>query len=349
MQCQINICLHKEKIMEIESVVVHKIEKEEGDTGADNVHLIISEAYLDNANEQILNIVNTLNASFSDRIVQRAIFSDLDFGFQRTIADFNNINLLAVSQILCASLHQRMLASTLSSAKGGYLIFTLYNHMNYNYLGVFFVRKTTGSNLEFQDPDSSWDLELVRYLDVKHFAMGVRINITTLLANEDSRYLQLVKGNTNISDYFIDWIGVTNPTSESIDAQKLFEIINDIDLNHNQDRDEVKRQIFNYAKEQTNRLINIRNLSDYVFGDPERILNYCESQQIEISHEFKLKGKALNKFYKISARTDGIWLQANYDKFNGDDIEVLDEDGAILIRSQELVDIINEQRQGGCD
>ena len=68
--------------MEISSVVVHKIEKEEGDTGADNVHLIISEAYLDSTNEQIFNIVTTLNASFSDRIVQRAILSDLDFGFK---------------------------------------------------------------------------------------------------------------------------------------------------------------------------------------------------------------------------------------------------------------------------
>tara|TARA_R110000751_G_scaffold24467_5_gene67333 strand:- start:2218 stop:3231 length:1014 start_codon:yes stop_codon:yes gene_type:complete len=336
--------------VEISSVVVHKIEKEEGDTGADNVHLIISEAYLDSTNEQIFNIVTTLNASFSDRIVQRAILSDLDFGFKRTVADFNNIDLLSVSQTLCTRLHQQMLGSTLSSAKGGYLVFALYNHMNYDYLGVFFVRKATGSNLEFQDPDNSWDLELVRYLDIKHFAMGARINITTLLADEGSRYLQLVKGNTNISDYFTDWIGVTNPTSESIDAQQLFEIINNIDLNYDQDRDEVKRQVYNYAREQTNRLINIRNLSDYIFGDSEKILNHCEAQQIEISHEFKLKGNALNKFYKITARANGILLQASYDKFNEADIQVLDDE-TIIITSQELVRIINEQknRSDDCD
>lgn len=333
--------------MEIESVVVHQIDKEEGTNDAESAILITSESYLDIENEQIIKIVETLNNAFSKRTINRAILSDLELGFKSTIDNFEDFDLLAVSQLLCTNLHQQIF--NLSSAKGGYLVFTLYRALNYNYLGVFFVRKTTGSNIEFQDPNNSWEIELVRYLDVKHFAMGVRVNISNLLNNPDSRYLQLVKGNTEISDYFTNWIGVSNPTSENIDAENLFEIINHIDLDDDVDRDEIKRQIYNYARTQTNRLINVRNLSEYIFQDPDKIIDYCNEQNIELSHEFKLKGKHLKKFYKITAQADGIFIQASYDKFNDHDIQVLDSEGSILIRSQELVNIINEQRQGSTD
>lgn len=333
--------------MEILSVVVHQIDKEEGNNDAETTNLITSESYLDIENDQIIKIVKTLNDAFSKRTINRGTLSDVELGFRSTIDDFENINLLNVSTLLCTNLYQQIF--NLSSAKGGYLVFTLYQAFNNNYLGVFFVRKTTGSNLEFQDPDNSWEVELVRYLDVKHFAMGVRINIDNLLNVPDSRHLQLVKGNTEISDYFTNWIGVSNPTSENIDAENLFEVINHIDLDDDIDRDEVKRQVYNYAKTQTNRLINVRHLSDFLFDDPNKIIDYCNEQNIELSHEFKLKGKHLNKFYRITAQANGILIQANYDMFNGDDIEIIDGDGTILIRSQELVDRINEQKQRGAN
>ncbi|WP_321155553.1 nucleoid-associated protein [Psychrobacter sp. LV10R520-6] len=302
---------------------------------------------INSENEQIIEIVETLNSAFSNRTINRAVLSEIELGFKSTIDDFENIDLLTVSQLLCTNLYQQIF--NLSSAKGGYLVFTLYRVASHNYLGVFFVRKTTGSNIEFQNPNNSWDLELVRYLDVKHFAMGVRINISNLLNNPDSRYLQLVKGNTNVSDYFTNWIGISNPVSENIDAGNLFEIINNIELDEGVDRDEVKRQVYNYAKNQSNRLVNIRSLSEYVFEDPNKIIDYCDSQNIEISHEFKLKGKFLNKFYKITAQADGIWIQANYDKFNEEDIRILDDNETILIKSQDLVRIINEQKHRSTD
>ncbi|SNT69075.1 Nucleoid-associated protein YejK [Psychrobacter sp. LV10R520-6] len=308
---------------------------------------MVTTSLINSENEQIIEIVETLNSAFSNRTINRAVLSEIELGFKSTIDDFENIDLLTVSQLLCTNLYQQIF--NLSSAKGGYLVFTLYRVASHNYLGVFFVRKTTGSNIEFQNPNNSWDLELVRYLDVKHFAMGVRINISNLLNNPDSRYLQLVKGNTNVSDYFTNWIGISNPVSENIDAGNLFEIINNIELDEGVDRDEVKRQVYNYAKNQSNRLVNIRSLSEYVFEDPNKIIDYCDSQNIEISHEFKLKGKFLNKFYKITAQADGIWIQANYDKFNEEDIRILDDNETILIKSQDLVRIINEQKHRSTD
>lgn len=332
--------------MNISGVVVHKIEKEEGTNDDQSTILIESESYLDVSNEQIIKIVETLNNAFTKRTINRATLSDAASGFKLTINDFENINLLDISQLLCRNLRQQIF--NLSSAKGGYLVFTLYQSGNCTYLGVFFVRKTTGSNIEFQNPDNSWEVELVQYLDVKHFAMGVRINIDNLLNNQDSRYLQLVKGNTEVSDYFTNWIGVSTPISENVDAENLFLIINNIELEENIDRDEVKRQVYNYAKSQTNSLINIRSLSSYIFEDSEKIINYCDTQGIEISHEFKVKGKHLNKFYRITAHADGILLQASYDKFNEADIRVLDDE-TIIIKSQELVRIINEQKHRSDD
>jgi len=327
--------------MILSSVVVHQIDKNEDKTGEDNVHLILSDKVLDNRNSQIVNIIERLNQSFIDKSIRRAILSDSETGFKANIEDFSKISLLDISQKLTKNLYQQIF--NITKAKGGYLVFSLYEFRNHNYLGAFFVRKTEGSNIEFQDKEKIWEIELVKYLDVNHFAMGVRINLSKLEEQPNSRYLQLVKGSTDISKYFENWIGITDTLSEDIDGKNFYDVINMIPLSSESERDELKRKIYIYAKEQTEKIINIRHLSDYLFSDETYLVDYCENNDVEISHEFRLKGKNLSKFYKVSATSNGITLQAPYDKFNGNDIDIID-DSTIIIHSESLVELIKQQK-----
>lgn len=328
--------------MNILNVVIHQINKEDGQTGHD-VRLIESLEPLDCNNELVSEIINHLNESFSKRNIIRAVFDDTSpNGFVNSINDFQNIDLMAISRTLVNNLYQQIM--NIAPAKGGYIIFALYDSMGQNYLGVFLVRKTLGSNIEFNEDTQNWGLEMVRYLDVKNFAMGLRINLTTYLANQGSRYLQLVRGNTDIARYFEDWVGISSRTSESIDGNSFFEVINQIEIpaHINLTRDEIKQRIYNYARDSNDNNINIRELSNHIFGSEEYIIDYCERMDIDLSHEFKLRGNQLRRFFKISVTVDGITLQASYDKFNPNEIEVLDD--CVIIRSPALVHEIRESQ-----
>ena len=139
-------------------------------------------------------IISSLDESFSRKTIRRAKFSN--DGFKSGIADFNNINLVDESAALAKSLKEGI--QNIPAAKGGYLVFCEYVTTR-NFLSVFLVRNTTGSLLKPADGES-WDIESIMYLDVDHFAMGVRINLDVLNSESEDRYIHLVKGNTDISE-----------------------------------------------------------------------------------------------------------------------------------------------------
>ena len=106
-------------------------------------------------------------------------------------------------------------------------------------------------------------------------------------------------------------------------------------------RDDLKKKIYNYARGLQNQLFNIREFSRYCFSDEDYISNYCESNNIDLNGEFRLKGKNLKKFYSISVAHNGIELKAPFERFHSNSIEI--ENGKIIIYSEELARQIQEE------
>ena len=217
--------------MNIRTVVIHEIKKRETETGAD---IFLTNEALDSNDPQIVDIISSLDASFSRKTLRRAKFSD--DGFKTVISDFNNIDLVDSSRKLVEKLKDGI--QNIPAAKGGYLVFCQYTR-TVRYLSVFLVRNTQGSRLR-EMGNQKWDITSIMYLDVEHFAMGVRINLDLL--DSDDRYLQLVKGNTDISGYFEKWVGVEDQKQETKDGEALYQITNTIEIpNDIESRDELKR------------------------------------------------------------------------------------------------------------
>ena len=316
--------------MKIRTVVIHEIKKRETETSA---NIFLTNEALDSANPQIVEIISSLDASFSKKTLRRAKFSDN--GFKSVISDFNNIDLVESSRELVIKLKDGI--QNIPAAKGGYLVFCQYKK-NVRYLAVFLVRNTQGSRLQEMD-NQKWDISSIRYLDVEHFAMGVRIKLDFL--NSEDRYLQLVKGNTDISDYFENWVGITNRKQETKDGEALYQIANFINLpNDIQNRIELKKTIFDYAKNKPQNTVNLRDLSRYLYDDDGKITSYCEKNNIDIDSEFKLRGKQLNKFFKVSISAGEIKLEAPRSKFSSAGIYVAKDGETVVIRSKELADEI---------
>jgi len=312
--------------MQINSVVIHEIIKESNTTQAE---AYLSNELLDIDNENIVKIINSLEGSFAKRNLKRAKF--LTTGFKREINDFSNFSILDISRTLTEKLKSNI--QGISPAKGGYFIFTEFE-INHKFLAVFLVRNTDGNKL-IQSGGGGWDVNSTQYLDIDHFAMGVKINLSLLNNDSDQRYISLVKGKQEISDYFETWIGIDDIKQENIDANALYDISNQIELPANMTRDTFKKRIFEYAKSHPSHTINLRELSGFLYdGDEDRIPTYCQDNDIDIDGEFKLKGNNLKKFYKISVSVNEIDLSAPRSFFNPDTIVISND--TVIIHSPDL-------------
>ena len=312
--------------MTINSIVIHEVIKEANTTDAE---VYLSEELLDITNPHITKIVATLEDSFRKKTLKRAKFSPE--GFQEEVADFTNYDLIEISKALTTKLKNNI--QGISPSKGGYLIFTEFEN-NHNFLGVFLVRNTDGTKLTQQG--NSWDLNSTQYLNVEHFAMGAQINLTVLASLSEDRYIALVRGNTDISSYFEHWIGIDDSKQENKDAEALYEISNLIDLPTDVSRDELKKKIHEFARSRPSKTINLRELSQFLYEDENKIPEYCADNNIDIDGEFKLTGKNLSKFYKVSVKADNIELSAPRSSFNPDMIEINGD--RVIINSSALVE-----------
>jgi hypothetical protein len=93
--------------------------------------------------------------------------------------------------------------------------------------------------------------------------------------------------------------------------------------------------IFDYTRGKTDRIVNLNELSKYIYHDEDKISQYCEENSIDIDGEFKINNSNLKRFYRISAKFDGIELTAPRSSFREDMIDFID--GKVVINSPELV------------
>lgn len=320
--------------MTLNSIVIHRINKEADATN--NATTYLSNSTLDVENENIINIVSKLEESFSRKTSKRAKFSK--DGFKEDFDDFTSINLLNFSSTLTTKL--KNMINGISKAKGGYLVFAKYTTTQ-DFLAIFLVRNTKGSMLT--PNEGSWDLNTTQYLDVENFAMGAKINLSILNdTTSEDRYISLVRGNTDVSGYFESWIGLDDAKQENKDAEALYQIANNIELPEGMtQRDELKKKIFDYTKSHRDRIINLRELSQYIYGNENTFYDYAERNNIDIDGEFKLSGKNLSKFYKVSVKADNIELTAPRTSFNPNMIQVID--GQVVISSAALAQSIEQE------
>ena len=168
--------------MQLNSIIIHEIIKEVNTTNTATMYL--SNYVLDINNKNVLRIVTSLEESFSRKTIKRAKFSE--DGFKEDFQDFSNIDIINFSKELTKKLKNNI--NGISQAKGGYLIFARYSTTQ-DFLAIFLVRNTEGSRLI--QSAGSWDLNSTQYLDVEHFAMGVKINLSMLQNNVKYQYYPL--------------------------------------------------------------------------------------------------------------------------------------------------------------
>lgn len=232
-------------------------------------------------------------------------------------------------------------------AKGGYLVFAEYENSEINFIAVFLIRDTEGKLL--RRVENSFEIRRIEYLDTSHLAMACRINESKILEG-DSKYISFTRlRQKEVSDYFTDWICVKQLESSTEFTEALYQIINSIpapinpETNEQYSIDAVRNMVYENARNNSQRNINLQSLSEQIYGNPNTISQFAEEHQISIDSEFRYDKAALRKFVQINVTRDGINLK--FSRGDGDTKVRLSEENpnVVIIESEQFADALRRQ------
>jgi nucleoid-associated protein YejK len=236
-------------------------------------------------------------------------------------------------------------------AVGGYYLFADYHYDGRRFISAVLLRKKSGVN--FQKIRGIYLPVDGENINIDKIAMGFRLNHGIFISDDaDKNYIALVTNQKEkLSGYFKSWVQAAGIISNDKNTTSFVRIINSIDMPIADDgtpkyenREEMKKAYYDMIEQSPGKSINLPHLSQHFYGEENKsyILNFAQNNQIIIDPEFKRSSQILKKLITIRAKVAGIEITVNYDKLNVNEVDVLED--RIIIRSQALVDQINQQK-----
>jgi nucleoid-associated protein len=333
--------------MNLTRAIIHEIIKQPQVNGANS---FLSQILLP-VNPNTIRLAQSLNNAFSKDDIS---YGNFEINNNLFYSDFM-LHQGALTDASIVTFTQEVttrLSATLSVtffAKGGFFVFCEYDLNGIRFIGVYLVRDVEGVLFNKDNVNHTFQINQVRYLDTNKLAMGARINLEKL-TNADHNHIALTKSNqADISEYFIDWIGITRPESNADFTNKLFQIISSInrpvnpETGNQYDLNEFREVAFNLIKASPNRVVNLRDLSVSIFGDDNTLIAFAEESGHELDHEFRYDGRALNRFKRITANRDGIRLSFAIGDLDRKVTLSNTDNDLVTIRSRSLAESIRQQ------
>lgn len=293
--------------MPIHNIVVHKLQK---DRQTESV-LALAESVLPNDSsadtlmQQIKKIYNGKSSK------AWGVFQDnqTTYPFSRLLQsylsddDFLEFSLQSMHLLKSKIDNQRL-------ATGGYLLFVHYD----DYLMIVMLDDVDGTMIT-----DDLQIQETTHLDMSKLHLAARVGIETWEADEDRKYLSLIKG-TNKRDYalyFQDFIGCDEFSEPKEQTRTLIRIVNDYCHEHELDSHEtkrVKKGVFDFCdtKRKAKEAVELSELANAVFSsEPEVFLEHCRRDEYTLSDSFELDNKELKRLTYISVKGTGFSLSFN--------------------------------------
>jgi nucleoid-associated protein len=295
--------------MELRKLVIHEVRKGQNSNVVD---LILSEQDIP-INPQSTELVSALVNAYKRDKAKNGRFDNNNAQFFASrfyqYNESNKINEDFISFSTITSEYLRQILLNVYPAKGGYLVFAEYLIGNFEYISVFLVRDTEGKT--FERENNTFVIRSIEYLDTNNLAMAARINLNLL--NSEDNYISFTSHKQDeVSNYFINWVGVSTVNTNKELTDKFNGIINNlprpIDPESGIELElyEVKSKIFEVVKANQKKEINIEHIGDIIYGNPDIIKNYIEDHQIALDTVFRYDSRSLKKFVQIHVNRDGI-------------------------------------------
>jgi len=324
--------------MELKKVIIHELIKEKESR---KVEIVLSDELIPN-NDESTALVSALSDSYkSDRILY-AIFDNSEgkyfpekfSEYRATIRD--NIDFITFTKIVMGNLVEFI--KPIIFATGGYFVFAEYTENGYNFISIFLIRDVEGRIL--RKTPNSFSIQTVEYVDTKNLAMACRINENRI--NEDEiNYLSFTQlRQQEVSEYFKAWISIKQIENSSDYTKALYTIITQIvppidpETNAQYPIETFRNLVYSYTSSSPNDTVNIRDLSQHFYGDPNTVSDYANTNNISLDTEFRYNKRQLKKFIKLEVNRDGINLKFSRGTLN-EKIRLSEDDPNIVIIESE--------------
>lgn len=333
--------------MPLQKLIIHELKK---DQGSNKVELTISHKVIQ-LNTESQSLIVALQKSYSEGEIFCAEFLSSNGHFfpgrfvkyqksnrdDQSFIDFTIDSINSLETII----------RTRTFATGGYLIFTEYTQQEIPYIGIFLLRDTKGKVIR-KVPDS-FEIKTIELVDTSHLAMACRIDENKYDSNEP-HYLSFTRQRQpEISEYFTDWICANRLEGSTQFTNSLYKIISNLERPTDPETkkqytiDEVRQMVFNNAQSNAQRNIDIRTLSQQIYGDPSIIASYAEAKRISIDTEFRYDKNALKKFIRIEVNADGINLRFSRGDYTKKVRIAVDDPKMVIIESKEFAVALKKQ------
>lgn len=326
--------------MNINFLTVHEIKKNIQETQAT---LDLSDNLLE-IDDFAKNLIEELNKRYvNGRLkITYATFNETQSNsFPKGFVDYYTSqtpeNFIQFSKVTITDLKARI--ESISSAKGGYLVFADYEEHG-NFLGVFLIRNTTGM-LFSKNSANVFKINPSVHVDFEKMAVACRIN-KNIFQNREQRYLSFItRKNEDLSNYFINWISSNDAKDNKTDTRLLYELLNKIDSPLDENGATIEKNIFldsvfKFIKESSEQIVNVKLLSEHFFKDENFLPSKIDEYQLSLNTEFRADSNMLRKFIEIKVEAEKIKLYFPHRLFN-DKIKIDENNNdLIIIESHEL-------------
>lgn len=240
---------------------------------------------------------------------------------------------------------------SLTSVKGGYLVFYQYHSRGCDWLAVAIVNKTSGINVQEQ----SLSVIASEILDLKTLHLAAAINLTKWSLGLDSRYIRFKAGRAaKVRDYFQKFVGCQQDQyAAKIETQTLKTAIQDFGRVCGYDQDMVDRkvaraheQIVATQKPPEPQPVMLGHVANVAFPDrSEEFARYAREHH-NLPEELSIHNQTLKQYLRISVQSKSITMSFER-SLVGKGIN-LDENGHVTISTppEALVKAIQEELAG---
>lgn len=331
----------------IDKIIIHELEKqaESGDA-----QLFLSEILLP-INAQSETLISTLNNTFVSKsdLLHGSLSSPEDAlfpGYLQELAEqhFSKEAFLSFSQDTMRALQE--ILQDMIGAKGGYFVFAEYEHFNEKMLGIFLVRDKEGILFRKNEAESTFELDTVLHLDTERLAMACRITLDKFQQNS-GRFVDLIKhakSQKEISEYFINWIGLDEPQSSKAITQTFMHVVDKLPLPIDEDtgqpmeEEQFHHQVMAYAVQSPQKTVELEKFDQHFYGEEPVTQNYLKENEIELDNEFRVDKGTMKRHYNYRASAQGISISFSKNDYASGKVSIKGDN--LVIDCPELIEKI---------
>lgn len=304
----------------VKGIVIHQVIKEAHTTLC---NLKLAKQEITPTDREKLFVANIKDSYYKKSNPTYGIFGNNDKKFQEILSQYLSNESSFLDFSIEASKHYKVVISRSSPATGGHLIFVHFTNSSENQ--EYMLVMTTNNKDGFCIAD---DLSIkdIKNLDLSKIDVACLINLTKWknISNgtdtESKTFLSFVKGNKNISQYFMSFIDCSDNTTSTESTKRLIKAIDGYCKKESYDREMTIRKknlVFQYCSDCIKQRKEIRlDAISALFDNenPNLFMEYAASEQNGVSEIISGDAKQLRKIKYVTYKSDDLTIIFDNDK-----------------------------------